>query len=94
MPSGWSVTFKPEKIDLLKIGDTREAEVNIKPSPKTIAGDYIISISAEPDAKIAFASMEMRTTVLTPTIWGWVGVGIVVLVIMGLAVMFMRLGRR
>ena len=93
-PSGWSVTFKPEKIDLLKIGDKRDVEVNIKPASKTIAGDYMFNISSEPEAKNAFASAEMRVTVLTPTIWGWVGVGIVILVIVGLAVMFMRLGRR
>ena len=93
-PSGWSVTFTPEKIDSLMVGGTREVEVNIKPPQKTIAGDYMITISAEPEAKNAFGNLDVRMTVLTPTIWGWVGVGIVVLVIIGLAVMFVRLGRR
>ncbi len=93
-PSDWSITFKPEKIDLLKVGDQREVEVDIKPSSKTIAGDYMVNISAEPESKYAFDSAEMRVTVLTPSIWGWVGVGVVVLVIIGLAVMFVRLGRR
>ena len=37
---------------------------------------------------------QIRVTVLTPTIWGWVGVIIVVLVVIGLMVMFWRLGRR
>lgn len=93
-PPGWSVTFDPEEIDSLAIGSTREVEVNIKPARKTIAGDYMITISAEPESKDAYDSLEVRTTVLTPTIWGWLGVVIVVLVIAGLAVMFMRLGRR
>ena len=93
-PSGWSVTFKPEKIDLLKLGDTRDVEVNIKPASKTIAGDYMVNISSAPEAKNAYASAEMRVTVVTSPIWGWIGVGIVALVIVGLAVMFMRLGRR
>ncbi|MBM4447230.1 MAG: hypothetical protein FJ023_07780 [Chloroflexi bacterium] len=93
-PSGWSITFNPEKIDLLPKGDKREIQVNIKPAEKTIAGDYMVTISAEPEAKNAFGAFDLRVTVLTPTIWGWVGVGIVVLVIAGLAFMFMRLGRR
>ena len=93
-PSGWSVTFNPEKIDLLPVGSSRGVEVNIKPARKTIAGDYMVIISAEPESKYAFDSLDIRATVLTPTIWGWVGVGIVIVVIVGLAVMFMRLGRR
>jgi len=93
-PLGWSITFKPEKIDTLKMGDKREIEVNIKPANKTIAGDYMVNISCEPEAKNAFANAEIRVTVLTPTVWGWVGVGIVVLVVAGLVFMFMRLGRR
>lgn len=93
-PSGWSITFNPETIDSLPAGDEREIEVNIKPAEKTIAGDYMVTISAQPEAKNAFGSFELRVTVLTPTIWGWVGVGIVILVIAGLAFMFMRLGRR
>ena len=93
-PSGWSITFSPESIDSLPAGDKREIQLDIKPTEKTIAGDYMITISAEPEAKNAFGNFNLRVTVLTPTIWGWVGVGIVVLVIAGLAFMFMRLGRR
>jgi len=93
-PSGWSITFEPETIDSLPAGDTREIQVDIKPAEKTIAGDYMINISAEPESKYAFGSVNIRVTVLTPTIWGWVGIGIVILVIAGLAFMFMRLGRR
>jgi len=93
-PSGWSITFNPDKIDTLAVGDRREVQVNIKPARKTIAGDYMVTLSADTEAKNAFSSASIRVTVLVPTIWGWVGVGIIVLVIAGLAVLFMRLGRR
>ena len=93
-PIGWSITFAPQKLDVLPVGAKHEVQINIKPARKTISGDYMINISAEPESKYAFGSLDIRLTVLTPTIWGWVGVGIVVLVIAGLAVMFMRLGRR
>jgi uncharacterized membrane protein len=93
-PSGWSVTFDPAEIDLLPVGSTRDVQVDIKPAEKSISGDYLVTISAEPQAKNAFGSFDLRVTVLTPTIWGWLGIAIVVIVIGGLAYMFMRLGRR
>jgi uncharacterized membrane protein len=93
-PSGWSITFDPQSIDVLPVGDKREVQINIKPADKTIAGDYMVAISASPESGFAFDNIDVRVTVLTPTIWGWVGIGIVVLVIAGLVVMFMRLGRR
>ena len=93
-PNGWTVTLKPDKLDSFKSGDMKEIQVTIKPSDKTISGDYNITITAQPESKYAFANLQVRVTVLTPTIWGWVGVGIVVLVVLALAVIFMRFGRR
>ena len=93
-PSGWSITFDPKEIDLLPVGASRDVQVDIKPAKKSISGDYLVTISAEPQAKNAFGSFDLRVTVLTPTIWGWLGVAIVIIVIAGLAYMFMRLGRR
>lgn len=93
-PSGWSVTFDPKEIDLLPVGSTRDVQVDIKPAEKSISGDYLVTISAQPQTKNAFGSFDLRVTVLTPTIWGWLGVAIVIIVIAGLAYMFMRLGRR
>jgi len=93
-PTGWSITFDPKNLDVLSVGAKREVQINIKPAQKTIAGDYMVAISANPESGYAFDAIDVRVTVLTPTIWGWVGIGIVVLVIAGLAVMFMRLGRR
>ena len=93
-PANWTVTANPDKIDSLKAGDSKEIQVTVRPNEKTIAGDYNITLQAQPESRIAFASLQIRTTVLTPTVWGWVGVGIVVLVIIALAVIFIRFGRR
>jgi uncharacterized membrane protein len=93
-PSGWSITFDPKQIDLLPVGGTHEVQVDIKPAEKTISGDYMVTISAQPQAKNAFGSFDLRVTVETSPIWGWIGVAIVVLVIAGLGYMFMRFGRR
>lgn len=92
-PEGWIVKFTPDKFDSLGAGLTQEVDIVINPpSGKTIAGDYIINIKAE-SQKIS-SDVDLRVTVLTPTIWGWVGIIIVLVVIAGLAVVFRQLGRR
>ena len=59
---------------------------------RTIAGDYMLTLTANsPESN---KSSDFRVTVSTPTIWGWIGFGIVGLVVLGLAVVFFRLGRR
>jgi uncharacterized membrane protein len=93
-PSGWSITFDPNEIDLLPVGTTRQVQVDIKPDKKSISGDYMVTISAQPQAKNAFGSFDLRVTVETSPIWGWIGVVVVVLVIAGLGYMFIRFGRR
>lgn len=93
-PEGWSVTFSPKKVDSLEPGLTQEVNVVIKPPRgKTIAGDYAIFLRAESKDYLP-DPLRIRVTVLTPAIWGWVGIIIVVVVIAGLGVLFWRLGRR
>jgi len=90
----WSVTFSPSKIDSLDPGSVQEVTVIIKP-PRSgaIAGDYNIILSANSEDYTP-DSLRIRVTVLTPGIWGWVSILIVVVVIAGLGVLFWRLGRR
>jgi len=91
-PSGWTIEFKPNKIDSLAAGGSQTIDVSIKPPAKTIAGDYEITLTAS--GKQTAKDVRIRVTVETPTVWGWVGVGIIVLVVAGLAFVFMRFSRR
>jgi uncharacterized membrane protein len=93
-PSGWNVTFDPKTIESLPVDSEREVQVNIKPPEKTIAGDYQITITAKTESNNASDNFDIRVTVLTPTIWGWVVIAIVIIVVIGLVAMFWRLGRR
>ena len=91
-PTGWTVESTPGKIDSLAAGESKTIDVNIKPAAKTIAGDYQIILTA--NGKQTRDDMDIRVTVETPTVWGWVGIGIIVLVIAGLAYVFTRFSRR
>jgi uncharacterized membrane protein len=88
----WTVEFKPDKLDALNPGEVREIKMDILAPDRTIAGDYLLTLTA--NAPEVNRSVEFRVTVSTPTIWGWVGFGIVALVVIGLTVVFFRLGRR
>ncbi len=92
-PEGWIVTFEPAKVDSLGAGQTAQANVVITPpKDKTIAGDYNITLSASNNN--VSSSIVIRVTVETPAIWGTVALIVIVLVIAGLAVLFLKLGRR
>jgi uncharacterized membrane protein len=93
-PEGWVVTFNPTSIGSLGASQIQQVDAVIKPPEgKTIAGDYMISIAAS-NGTVTASTMSVRVTVVTPSIWGWVGIIIVVLVVVALCILFLRLGRR
>lgn len=92
-PEGWTIDFTPKEVSSLGVGKDQTIDVNIKPPARTIAGDYSISLRAS--GKEATAErLEIRVTAETPNIWGWVGVGIILVVVAGLVLIIMRFSRR
>ena len=91
-PEKWIVKFEPEKIETFKSEETKEIKVTITPPDKTIAGDYMLTFSA--NSENSSKNIDVRITVETPSIWGLVGIGIIVIVVIGVAIIFAKLGRR
>jgi uncharacterized membrane protein len=91
-PENWKVEFEPENIETLEPGGLKQVEAIITPADQALVGDYSVSLRIEGEK--ANKDMEMRFTVRASTAWGWIGIGIIVLVIAGLVVLFVRLGRR
>ena len=91
-PENWDVTFNPEKIESLDPNAMKQVEVTIKAAPQALVGDYSVGVMI--NGEKSDKTVEMRVTVRASTAWGWIGIGIILLVIAGLSVMFMRLGRR
>ncbi len=92
-PEGWTIEFTPDEISSLAAGKSQTVDVNIKPPAKTIAGDYNISFQASGN-QASTERLQIRVTAETPTIWGWTGVGIILIVVAGLAFVIMRFSRR
>ncbi len=91
-PSGWQVTFQVNSVESLPLNEQIDIITTVLPAADAIPGDYLVTLrSNHPDTN---ASLELRVTVAQSTIWGWLGIVLVVLVILILGALFLRLGRR
>jgi uncharacterized membrane protein len=91
-PENWETKFNPEKIESLAPGEMKQVEVTITPGRQALVGDYStgVMVSGERSDK----TVEMRVTVKASSAWGWIGIGIILLVIAGLSFLFVKMGRR
>ncbi|MBX6322998.1 MAG: ABC transporter substrate-binding protein [Rhodospirillaceae bacterium] len=91
-PSGWKVSFEPDSFDSIKPGETQTVKANVTPSERAIAGDYMLTVRASGEG--VSTSADFRTTVLTSTLWGIVGVLIIAAALVVLILAVLRYGRR
>ena len=91
-PENWKVTFKPERIERLAPDELKQIEVTVKPSDQALVGDYSVTLNI--DAGKVSKNLELRVTVKASTAWGWIGIGIIIFVLLGLVILFIKLGRR
>lgn len=91
-PSGWEVKFEPDKLEKLAPGAESEVTAKIKPSPKAVAGDYMLTLRASAGA--VQASSDYRVTVQTSTLWGLVGVALIAVAVGAVGFAVSRFGRR
>ncbi len=92
-PEGWVIDFKPGNIDYLGPGNFQTVDVNIKPPDKTTEDRYKVTLIAESNEirKV----LGIQTTVEAPKdYWLWIGGIILLVVIAGFIVVFMRFGRQ
>jgi uncharacterized membrane protein len=91
VPPGWKVNFEPKTVDRIAPNENKEVQVQITPTAKTVAGDYVTTVRAA--ARGESASQNFRVQVVTSTVWGIVGIGLIggaLLIMMGAVVWFGR----
>ncbi|HLS07226.1 MAG TPA: NEW3 domain-containing protein, partial [Bacillota bacterium] len=91
-PPDWEVDFDQQTINSLEAGENTVIDAKIEAPSDAIAGDYVVNFSAE----TAEASSEetFRMSVKTSTLWGFISVGIIIVVIAGIYFVFKKYGRR
>lgn len=91
-PDGWTVEFAESSVDVLEAGATREVTVYVTPSEDAISGDYALMLTAT--GSETSDSSEFRVSVKTETVWGVVGVLLILAAVGGLTWVFRKYGRR
>jgi len=91
-PNGWTATFAPASVATLQPNATATVTATIKPTGDALAGDYDVTFTATSGA--ATSNIDIRTTVQTSPLWGFVGLVLIAFVLIGLAWVFRRFGRR
>lgn len=91
-PTDWDVTFAESVIPQIGPGESVNAVATVTPSDQAVAGDYVITFSANSDQ--ANSTVDIRTTVNPSALWGFIGIALIALTLAGLAWVFRRFGRR
>ncbi len=91
-PTGWTATFSPASIASIQPNASATVTATVKPSSDALAGDYDVTFTATSGS--ATANVDIRTTVQTSPLWGFIGLALIALVIIGLGWVFRRYGRR
>jgi uncharacterized membrane protein len=92
-PDGWKTSFDPKELPELAAGKSRSVQVTFTPSERAIAGDYQTTITAN-SADGQSQSADFRITVLTSTLWGMVGIGVIAIALLVVVFAVARFGRR
>jgi uncharacterized repeat protein (TIGR01451 family) len=91
-PSGWKLEFNPKTIAKIEPGKDAEAQALVTPTEKSLAGDYQTTLRAASRGETA--SSQVRVTVVTSTVWGIAGVGIIAAALLIMVGAVVRFGRR
>jgi len=92
-PEGWKTSFDPKELPELGAGKSQTIKVSLTPSARAIAGDYQTTIRAS-SAGGQSESANFRITVLTSTVWGAVGIGVIAAALLVVVFAVARFGRR
>jgi uncharacterized membrane protein len=91
-PKNWDVTFSPDKINSIEAGGTEKITVTIKADDKAIPGDYVTNLTAQ--TKETKSTSELRISIVTPLMWGWLGIVIILATLAVIYFLFRKYGRR
>ena len=92
-PTDWTVTYSPsDTIATIAPKGEQTITATIVPSNDAIAGDYVVTYRATTTG--ASGTVDIRMTIETSPLFGFVGLALIALVLFGLWWVFQKYGRR
>jgi len=91
-PGDWKIDIEPRLIPVLAPGQKLPVQAIVTPSSKAIAGDYMATLRANSGSESA--SADFRLAVTTSTLWGMVGVLVIIIALLLSVGAVARFGRR
>ncbi|MEP7040332.1 MAG: NEW3 domain-containing protein [Chloroflexota bacterium] len=92
-PTDWTVTFSPSAtIATVDPKGEQTITATIVPSNDAIAGDYVVTYQASTTG--ANGTVDIRMTIETSPLFGFLGLALIVIVLFGLWWVFQKYGRR
>jgi uncharacterized membrane protein len=97
-PADWKVTFDPPTVATIAPQGVAAVTAIITPASNAVAGDYVLTFTADAAGTgtqgATTDTVDIRTTVETSSLWGFVGLALIAFVVIGLLLVFRRYGRR
>jgi uncharacterized membrane protein len=91
-PQGWLVQASPNRTNSIKAGETQAFTLTVQPPGNIAASDYEVSVKVKSDQ--AEREKDYRVTVSVDSYVPYLGAGIIVVVVAGLALLYRKYGRR
>lgn len=92
-PDDWEITATPSQVSTLDPKESTTFNLVAETPADTVAGDYMITVQAFSD-QVESDDADLRVTAKASTSWGYVGIGLALVVVIGLVLAFTRFKRR
>jgi len=93
VPGDWDVTVSPSQLASLAPKTSMTFTISAETPSDTVAGDYIVTVQVLSD-QAESEEADLRVTAQASTSWGFLGIGLAVIAVIGLAIVFTRFKRR
>ena len=93
VPDDWDATATPSQVSTLSPKESVTFTIVADTPADTVAGDYLITVQAMSD-QTESEEVDLRVTAKASTSWGFIGIGLAGVAVIGLVIAFTRFKRR
>jgi len=93
LPEDWEIAATPSQVSTIGPRDSATFTLVVDTPADTLAGDYLVTVKALSD-QAESEETDLRVTAKASTSWGFIGIGLAGVAIIGLLIAFTRFKRR